>query len=192
MNQSRDRGDGVATPRSLASMSAPRARATAALLGGARAAPLSDRELLSLPRARGGAAEGAQLRLSRPIACEWGLRREGLFPLPRCSRVRWAAPGGRYRRCRSRPGPSAATLGQKAAAHNFLARPILPASGWAELRKGSPQPLAHFNIGFSSFFCARLGYQYHGQGTECVRHPRGRLPDVSVALPETRDRRAFT
>ena len=95
---------------------------------------------------------GAQLRLSRPIACEWGLRREGLFPLPRCSRVRWAAPGGRYRRCRSRPGPSAATLGQKAAAHNFLARPILPASGWAELRKGSPQPLAHFNIGFSSFF----------------------------------------
>ena len=45
-----------------------------------------------------------------------------------------------------------ATLGQKAAAHNFLARPILPASGWAELRKGSPQPLAHFNIGFASFF----------------------------------------
>ena len=75
-----------------------------------------------------------------------------MFPLPRCSRVRWAAPEGRYRRCRSRPGPSAATLGQKAETHNFLARPILPASGWAELRKGSPQPLAHFNIGFSSFF----------------------------------------
>ena len=75
-----------------------------------------------------------------------------MFPLPRCSRVRWAAPGGRYRRCRSRPGPSAATLGHKSCGANFLARPILPASGWAELRKGSPQPLAHFNIGFSSFF----------------------------------------